>query len=60
MTEVEATKSILINEYGIGKEKIQTLLWGVDMLIFNQNYSNKVIKKPLTYIFVGDYLHELS
>ena len=57
LTEVEATKSILANEYGIGKEKIQTLLWGVDLSIFNKNYSNKIIElKKKMFIGPDDFV----
>ena len=57
LTEVEDTKSILAEEYNIKKEKIKTLLWGVNLSIFNRNYLDKVVElKKRLNIKPGDFV----
>jgi len=43
-TEMEENKSILSKEYHIEKNKIKSLLWGVDLSVFNRNYKEEVEK----------------
>jgi len=57
LTEVEDTKYILAKEYNIKKEKIKTLLWGVDLSIFNRNYLDETVElKKRLNIKSGDFV----